>query len=187
MGSSKLTSVRLGTATSSSPISSSVWGLGLPISSKVLLGILFTLTIYSTLVSGYLGPRYGKRIASDGEVSGAVMGRTGGLRTIQSRSQAKFYAGSRYGGKRSGYHPSMMPSGPSDMMMGGPSENHGYPYDCVYIPYVGVRYAVLRSGGGGSDEAPDSENQGSYGFTRTSIIDTPSSASSSSSQGSGSD
>ncbi|OXA39227.1 uncharacterized protein LOC110861351 [Folsomia candida] len=168
----------------------------MPPMSKVLLVTLAMLTLYSVLVSGagYLGPRYGKRLPlpmQGGEVS-RIVGRSSGPRTIQSRSQARFYAGSRYGGKRS-YWPSLMQSDVDSSLDSG--ANNASPYDCVYLPYVGIRCGVLRSesafssGGSDHDPAEDMEmspSSSSYGggspsLTRTSIIDTvPSSGSGSS-------
>jgi len=82
------------------------------------------------------------------ETVSRVLQRNSGVRNIQARSagERRFYTGTRYSGKRPYWQPTQF-HGPSDggelgvgdLVVGGALPLSSIPYDCVYIPFVGVR------------------------------------------------
>jgi hypothetical protein len=103
---------------------------------KILFVAFISIVIIHSVVSAaYTGTRYGKREST--ESIGRMFPRSG-VRNIQARSSGtRFYPGTRFGGKRSYWQPAAPIL--SEMIQNSDSPSSNLPYDCVYIPFVGVR------------------------------------------------
>ncbi|CAG7837675.1 unnamed protein product, partial [Allacma fusca] len=98
----------------------------------VTLIALYLILAISSSSASYYGPRYGKRESDLSRYQARSIGQ-------RNNRGARFYPGSRYGGKRSYWQPTSFM--PSDADIGSVDSLNvpNVPFDCILIPNLGVR------------------------------------------------